>query len=422
MKKAIKTCILILIFCYFVSNDAIHDFYHEDLIGENPIKYAFDGFDLGLDDIFNNDDQISSNQQDDTHQDDEENKEDVKEVMEHMEEDDFSQYAYQFLSKDQQEAYMSIYEGITQFEKNIKIDTSHKDDIGYIFSCIIYDHPELIQVKNHYSYTDYGSSLVIEPNYLYDEKTTKKHMKKIEDITSPWIKEAKQIEDPYQRMTYLYTTLQEYTSYDESLTGKKTNFNGESGQTMVSALIDKGTVCTGYAQTYQYLCKQSDIPCTTVTGTLQGGSHAWNMVLFEDNTYYIDSTESIEDDDTAIDKLRVEDLPSILKLMTFSMNKTQAKQLHYKADYSFYEINGDDLKMDIFYRNDCYFDTYDQVKIHQMIENSLNSDPFFCVFKAKDENLAEEINDYIYKELYIHKINMKYYYYKDYHIYFYLEN
>ena len=55
---------------------------------------------------------------------------------------------------------------------------------------------------------------------------------------------------------------------------------------------DTNVVCEGYSKAFQYLCdlstfESSLINCYTVTGTLSGGGHMWNIVRMDDGSYYL---------------------------------------------------------------------------------------------------------------------------------------
>lgn len=56
------------------------------------------------------------------------------------------------------------------------------------------------------------------------------------------------------------------------------------------ALVNKTAVCAGYAQAYQMLLEAVDIPCEYVTGSANGGSHAWNIVQIDGEWYHVDTT------------------------------------------------------------------------------------------------------------------------------------
>lgn len=55
-------------------------------------------------------------------------------------------------------------------------------------------------------------------------------------------------------------------------------------------LLKKKAVCQGYAETFQLFMDALNIPCKIVTGTGNGGGHAWNMVKVDGKWYHIDVT------------------------------------------------------------------------------------------------------------------------------------
>lgn len=67
------------------------------------------------------------------------------------------------------------------------------------------------------------------------------------------------------------------------------------GRSAYGALCRQKTVCSGYAQAFQGLCRAMDLPCWTLYGfvdadTPEAGEHVWNMVLADGVTYYVDCT------------------------------------------------------------------------------------------------------------------------------------
>lgn len=55
-------------------------------------------------------------------------------------------------------------------------------------------------------------------------------------------------------------------------------------------------VCEGYAKAYLYLCELSsfrgNVSCHTVTGTMNGDAHMWNLVTLEGKNYLVDVTNT----------------------------------------------------------------------------------------------------------------------------------
>ena len=53
------------------------------------------------------------------------------------------------------------------------------------------------------------------------------------------------------------------------------------------ALVDGRTVCTGYAMAFKALCDRLELPCRVVLGS-RGGEHAWNEIVLDGETLYMD--------------------------------------------------------------------------------------------------------------------------------------
>ena len=61
-------------------------------------------------------------------------------------------------------------------------------------------------------------------------------------------------------------------------------------RTSYGALVNRTSVCSGYALAYQHLMEDAGIPCEYVTGMTTRGSHAWNIVQIGGEWYHVDVT------------------------------------------------------------------------------------------------------------------------------------
>ncbi|MBR4869217.1 MAG: hypothetical protein IKU12_00375 [Oscillospiraceae bacterium] len=90
------------------------------------------------------------------------------------------------------------------------------------------------------------------------------------------------------------------TAYDAALAERslgKTYFSEADlvSRSAYGALCQGKSVCSGYAQAFQALCRAMDLPCWTVYGTVAGEGeeweeHVWNAVLLGGEVYYVDCT------------------------------------------------------------------------------------------------------------------------------------
>lgn len=60
--------------------------------------------------------------------------------------------------------------------------------------------------------------------------------------------------------------------------------------TAYGALVNRTSVCAGYALAYERLMDQVGIPCEYVTGMTTRGSHAWNIIQIDGEWYHVDVT------------------------------------------------------------------------------------------------------------------------------------
>lgn len=62
------------------------------------------------------------------------------------------------------------------------------------------------------------------------------------------------------------------------------------------ALVNGYAVCQGYAEAFKLICDLYKIPCVYISGTANGGGHAWNAVQMDDGKWYlIDATWDDQD-------------------------------------------------------------------------------------------------------------------------------
>ena len=63
-----------------------------------------------------------------------------------------------------------------------------------------------------------------------------------------------------------------------------------ASHTAEGIFVYKTAVCDGYASAFKLCMDILGIPCETITGTADGGGHAWNAVMLDDEWYMVDVT------------------------------------------------------------------------------------------------------------------------------------
>jgi|GEM_PF-1140763 len=183
------------------------------------------------------------------------------------------------------EWYELLRDAVRNLEDKIEYNYTYSADVGNAMSIMLELNPDLNYVK---SWT-YSSSGIIEIKYKYSigqlKEIKNKTYEKAEKIISQVIKDGMSELDK-ARALHDYIILNSKYDYDNYL---KDTIPEESN--IAYGVLVKGTgVCGGYAAAFKLLAEMCGIKCIGVSGTANGGSHAWNMVKLDGKIGYVDVT------------------------------------------------------------------------------------------------------------------------------------
>jgi len=210
-----------------------------------------------------------------------------------IEEESFEyKYYYSQLEEDQKTVYKEILQGIQGFEEDIYIHTADGGAANQIFRYILYDTPELFWCSGTAKTTTYKPDgqeeySIINITYTYDSETVTELKEQIEAEVNHCLTGISADRTDYEKIKYVYEFVIDTVEYDVS---------AKDNQNICSVFIGKRSVCAGYARATQYLLERMGIFCTYVPGTASGGAysspidHAWNLVMCDDEYYYVDAT------------------------------------------------------------------------------------------------------------------------------------
>ncbi|MDE7354884.1 MAG: hypothetical protein K2O06_17840 [Acetatifactor sp.] len=190
---------------------------------------------------------------------------------------------YAMLQADLQKLYCQIY--ANAIEQNISfapVVSVTMDRVKTVFEAVYNDHPELFWLETGYSGKFLGNGTCVEITLKYNDTANDLDGAKqiFEAGAEQILSGARNLGSAAEQERYVHDALMQIAEYDA---------NAVMNQSAYSALVNRKTVCAGYARAYQYLLQQLGIPCYYCTG-YAGEDHAWNIVRLGSAYYNVDVT------------------------------------------------------------------------------------------------------------------------------------
>ena len=272
LKKAIKVFLSIIIFIALFNPFSLkfyYEFLRKNLSSENDYS------DEEYVEIYSNGEQVD--------EEDIENLEDSTLTGENYGFDTKFYPYFGMLNDKEKTLYKQIYANANEVVESFKpiVDISI-DEVKNTFEALYNDHPELFWLNTSYSYkyTESKKCVQVILNYNDTASNLEKSIKVFNNEVDKIIKNAKKYKKNYDREKYVHDYLVKNIKYDK---------NATMNQSAYSALINKKTICAGYARAFQYIMIKLEIPTYYVVG-ISNVNHAWNMVLLDDGYYNVDLT------------------------------------------------------------------------------------------------------------------------------------
>lgn len=158
-----------------------------------------------------------------------------------------------------------------------------QDDVRKAIRVFMRQHPEIFWFSHQYHFDKSDSTLYLKYNFTPKKK----------DFFSKEIDNA--VRFLFQQENLKNLSELEKVAYVYKWIINNTTYNGYSSfnQTIYSVLINRNSVCTGYAKTAQYLLSILGIESELVFGKFHadksdGGRHGWNIVKIDGDWYHVD--------------------------------------------------------------------------------------------------------------------------------------
>lgn len=280
-------------------------------------------------------------------------------------------YHYKRLSKADKKVYALIYHGLkkqdqiilTQEEKTKKVDT--------ILQAVVDDHPELYDYSTGYASMTSDDKVKVVVAYNDNREIRKERNEQLQATLREVKTQVNDTMSDFDKVKLVYDFVIMRNEYVD---------NAKNNQNIISALVDKQTVCAGYAKAVQYLLNHLGVEATYITGEIlqpeegEIAAHAWNLVKIDNQYYYLDPTwgdfVSEESNHTCYSY--------------FMMSKQEVERL-YKCDIEWEETGGID---NYFTRTQTYVNGYDEGQLINAFANSYNQQKGLIEVKMSEENYA----------------------------------
>lgn len=263
-------------------------------------------------------------------------------------------YYYNKLTEQQKNIYTAIANGVKSLTNDVKLkkyeyidsETTMKD-VEVALHKFLLDHPEVYYMDDKYTVSTKtgitGTGVIVGLTYQFgsieelNNSVARLNSKFDEILNEATIEKGKDFENEQKIHDVLSKKVTYYEYEDLSKIPSKYH-------TIEGTLTENLAVCDGLAKTFQILLDKVGIKSIIVSGSLNGTSHAWNMVQLEDGWYHTDITS---DNSIKTEK-------KVVFHSYFNINTETIKKTHVISEediipeststkYNFYEYTGKNI-------------------------------------------------------------------------------
>ena len=209
-------------------------------------------------------------------------------------------YYYNQLSELQKKIYIKIHRKSNECKSKVTLGKRDiftvENDVNKALTAFIYDNPRNFNIENKYTMTHMSfvtaTYSILRLEYIYDDINVLKAKENELDLEVKRILTKVINEDmtQYEKELAIHDELVKQANYYNY---KKIVDIPSIKHTAYAAIVDKQTVCDGYAKAFKILLDEENIDCIVVSGIANDEPHAWNIVKLEDEYYNVDVTSDV---------------------------------------------------------------------------------------------------------------------------------
>lgn len=299
-------------------------------------------------------------------------------------------YAYQTLNDTAKEVYHEILTTILEHKEKIEVSTLDVDVLEEAYRALCADYGGLYWVSG-YVYTQYSkggepTGMEFQPKYTMDEAEREEIQQQIDASVEELLAGISVSDSDYAKAKYVFEILVQNVDYDAA---------AENNQNIISAFLNRATVCQGYACATQYLLRLLGIQSTIVTGNANGESHAWNLVRLDGEYYYMDTTwgnSRYLDSDSQMEKYVNY---SYLAITSEEISRTHILDNSFKLPECTHTENN------FFRKENRYYETWSPEQIGALLAESWNAGGGDVSVKFASSDLYEQALQYFITDQHI---------------------
>lgn len=297
--------------------------------------------------------------------------------------------AFSQLNEEEQEAYLRITNEIDNLNSSFSLlgNNVNESQLNKIVNAILVDHPEFFYIEN-IEFLKNKNDIVetVTVNFTADKETIQLQQEEVENWKNNILAAITPDMSNYDIALFLHDHIVNNTEY---------NLEVENNQNLLSVVEEGESVCAGYSKAYQYLLNEAGIFATYVSGSVNVGAHAWNLIQVDGDYGWVDVTW----DDPSFSQ---SDTPLGITSHTYFGQSTDDLLVTHKIDEEFaYIDNIDTPNFNYFIRNNLYFDLNDPNGYYSFIEafnnKKNNGEGSIEVKLAQKEQINTLLNNLTYE-------------------------
>lgn len=283
--------------------------------------------------------------------------------------------SYKKMGETQKTVYSAAYTALSNGYNVFVLKNVDYEEIlevyGKALSAFLYDYPEYFwlngYVKADAEYqvgSKNGNVTLTLGLYEYWEKNDLEEARRtFSTALISFLNDAREIEGDFEKVKYVHDRIIDSTEYDDEsyLLGNEVDAESDAfSNSAYGPLIQGSALCGGYAKLFGLIMHRLGYECEYITGTADGGPHAWNLLKLDDEYYHIDLTWDDPDSENGIRLYNY-----------FCVNDDLISKTHTVDDeYKSLSATGEKYNYHIF--KSLYLEEYDYSSVSKMIADNMN--------------------------------------------------